>query len=134
MAIKREITHRAEVYLLVDEFYKKIRKDALLGPIFNTTIKDWPKHLNHLTDFWETQLFFVSKFKGNPSLKHQLVDAQNKHSINSLHFGIWLNYWFETLDTLFQGERAELAKARARNLGTHLYLEIFKSRPKEIKT
>jgi hemoglobin len=84
-----------------------------------------------LTDFWETQLFFVSKFKGNPSLKHQMVDAQNNHSIDSIHFGVWLNHWFETLDTFFIGDRAELAKARARNLGTHLYLEIFKARPKK---
>ena len=67
------------VYIfLVDTFYTKIRADDLLGPIFNDVIDDWPAYLVRLTDFWETNLFFVNKFKGNPVRKHQEVDAKNK--------------------------------------------------------
>jgi len=84
--------------------------------------------LERLTDFWETNLFFVNKFKGNPVRKHQEVDAKNKQTINALHFGVWLNYWMETLETHFTGERADLAKNRARNMGTHLFLKIFEAR------
>jgi hemoglobin len=111
-------------------FIKKVRNDALLGPIFNRTIDDWPTHLQRLTGFWETNLFFVSKFKGNPILKHQRVDAQNNHSIDAMHFGVWLNLWFETLDEHFHGEIMNLAKNRARNMGSHFYLKIFEVRPK----
>jgi hemoglobin len=84
--------------------------------------------LERLTDFWETNLFFVNKFKGNPVRKHQEVDAKKKQTINALHFGVWLNYWMETLETHFTGERATLAKNRARNMGTHLFLKIFEAR------
>ena len=63
MTLKKDIENRKDVNNLVTQFYKKIRKDDLLGPIFNKAIADWPIHLEHLTDFWETQLFFVSKFK-----------------------------------------------------------------------
>ena len=126
--MKKEIENRADVFFLVDTFYTKIRADDLLGPIFNDVIDDWTAHLVRLTDFWETNLFFVNKFKGNPVRKHQEVDAKNKQTINALHFGVWLNYWMETLETHFTGERAALAKNRARNMGTHLFLKIFEAR------
>lgn len=127
--MKKEIQTRTDVYQLVDCFYKKVRRDTLLGPIFNQAIDDWLKHLQRLTDFWETNLFFVSKFKGDPILKHQQVDAQNNYSINSMHFGVWLNLWFETLEEHFEGEKMNLAKDRARNMGTLFYLKMFVVRP-----
>ncbi|MDG1711913.1 MAG: group III truncated hemoglobin [Flavobacteriaceae bacterium] len=110
--------------ILMIQFYEKIRSDELLGPIFNTVIKNWPEHLEHLTDFWETQLFFVGMFKGNPLKKHVEVDSQTNH------FGVWLNYWFETFDFLFEGERVQVAKNRARIMGSHLYLKLLEARPK----
>ena len=124
----KEIENREDVFALVDTFYKKIRKDSLLGPIFHAHITDWPEHLEHLTDFWETNLFFIRKFKGNPMLKHQLVDAQSGNTINEQHFGIWLNLWFQTIDELFIGERADIAKNRARSMATFFHVGLFKSR------
>jgi len=126
--VKKEITNRTDVYQLVDAFYIKVRKDSLLGPIFNKHISDWPAHLERLTDFWETNLFFVRKFKGNPLLKHQIVDAAENRTIDSKHFGIWLNLWFQTLDEYFEGEKVTLAKDRARNMGTAIHLKIFEAR------
>ena len=65
----KAIETREDVTLLVNTFYAKIRKDSLLGPIFNQHIPDerWPEHLSKLADFWETNLFGVAKFKGNLS-------------------------------------------------------------------
>lgn len=126
--MKKEIENRQDVFFLVDTFYTKVRADKLLGPIFNEAIDDWPAHLERLTDFWETNLFFVNKFKGNPVRKHQEVDTNNNRTIDSLHFGVWLRYWMETLETHFRGERAALAKNRARTMGTHLFLKIFENR------
>ncbi|MEM9363449.1 MAG: group III truncated hemoglobin [Bacteroidota bacterium] len=127
---KREIESREDVFELVDTFYAKVREDDLLGPIFNKHIKDWPKHLERLTDFWETNLFFVRKFKGNPMLKHRLVDAASNYTINKMHFGVWLNHWFQTIDGLFVGEKANIAKNRARNMGTFFHISMFQGRPK----
>lgn len=130
--MKRKLQNRNDVAFLVRTFYAKIRKDNLLGPIFNNAISDWPEHLEYLADFWETNLFFVEKFKGNPILKHRLVDAQNKYSIEAMHFGIWLTHWFTTIDTHFYGEIATLAKNRARNMSTLLHLKIMEVRPKKV--
>lgn len=53
----KDITNRADIALLVREFYRKVKVHPELGPIFTATIKDWDEHLQLLTDFWETQLF-----------------------------------------------------------------------------
>lgn len=130
--MKHDIQDRDDVFLLVSEFYIKVRKDTILGPFFNNVIKDWDTHIDHLTTFWESSLFMTKKleqrYKGNPLEVHVKVDKENNHSITELHFGIWINLWFATLDELFEGIVAENAKRRARKMGTFLYLSIFQAR------
>lgn len=125
---KNEIQNRADVRLLVETFYGKIRKDKILGPIFNSIITDWESHLISLTDFWETQLFLKRKYYGNPVKAHQQVDDKIDHSITSEHFGLWLNLWFATIDELFDGERAWIAKNRAQKMSTMLFMQIYQHR------
>lgn len=133
---KKNINTREDIALLVDSFYVKIRNDETLGPIFNKAINDWEKHLNHLTTFWESSLFFSRKLEhkyiGNPLEAHAKVDKDNNNGITELHFGIWLNYWIQTIDELFEGDVAENAKRRARKMGSFLYLKIFEARAKDL--
>jgi hemoglobin len=95
--MKYDIQNREDVALLVSYFYKKLRKDPVLGPFFNETITDWNQHLDRLTTFWETSLFMSKKlehkFLGNPLEVHVEVDKKFKQSITEFHFGIWLNLW-----------------------------------------
>ena len=126
--MKKDIQNREDVFLLVSTFYAKVRANKEIGPFFNETISDWPAHIEKLTDFWETNLFFANKFRGNPMKAHQEVDAKFNHSIEQKHFGEWLNMWFATIDDLFEGERANIAKNRARNMSTHLFMHIYQSR------
>ncbi|MFV0565328.1 MAG: group III truncated hemoglobin [Flavobacteriaceae bacterium] len=125
---KKDITTREDVFLLVSSFYKKIRVDEELGPFFNNVIKDWPEHINKLTDFWEASLFLKTRYYGNPLETHIKVDQDNNNSITERQFGLWLNLWFATIDELFEGEYATNAKHRARKMGTFLYLNIFNAR------
>jgi len=129
------IDSRQDISKLVHSFYSKIRKNELLGPIFNNHISEmqWPEHLEKLTDFWETNLFGVAKFKGNPSAKHINVDTNMNYKIEQKHFGVWLQLWFETIDQLFEGELAEKAKQSARKMSTGQFLAIWNNRPKDKK-
>lgn len=127
---KKNIENRDDVALLVRSFYGKIRTDTVLGPIFNAIINDWETHFELLTDFWETQLFLKRKYQGNPITIHQAVDEKTNQTITPEHFGLWINLWFETIDSLFEGERAWIAKNRAQKMSTMLYMEIFKHRNK----
>ncbi len=130
--MKNDLKTRDDVYLLVSSFYVKVRADEVLGPFFNDVIKDWDAHLDRLTTFWESSLFMTrrleQRYKGDPLEVHVKVDEENNHSITELHFGLWLNLWFQTIDELFEGENAENAKRRARKMGTFLYLKIFEAR------
>ncbi|WP_138434169.1 group III truncated hemoglobin [Winogradskyella algicola] len=127
---KSDIKTREDIYRLVSQFYAKVREDKDLGPFFNETIKDWHAHLEHLTTFWESSLFLKTRYYGNPLEAHVKVDEAHNNSITDLHFGLWLNLWFQTIDELFEGDFAENAKRRARKMGTFLYLKIFEARNK----
>lgn len=129
--IKKQIENREDISLLVRTFYAKIRADAEIGHFFNGKITDWEEHLEKLTDFWETNLFAVKKYKGNPLEAHNEVDDYFNHTITSNEFGIWLNLWFATLDELFEGENVTILKRRARKMGTFLYLGMFENRSKK---
>lgn len=128
--MKKQIENRTDVEFLVHQFYAKIRADKEIGFYFNTMIKDWDAHLEKLTDFWETNLFAVKKYKGNPHEVHNEVDARFDGKIASNEFGIWLNYWFQTLDEHFEGENVETLKRRARKMGTFLFVSMFEHRKK----
>jgi hemoglobin len=126
---KKDITTREDVYLLVSSFYDKVRKDNVLGPFFEI-IEDWDEHLEKLTDFWQSNLFLKTRYYGNPLEAHIKADNANDNSISELHFGLWLNLWFETIDGLFEGDIAQNAKQRARKMATFMNMSIFQARQK----
>ena len=132
---KTDLNTRKDVFLLVSSFYEKVRVNSTIGPFFNETIKDWEEHLERLTTFWETSLFMTKKlekkYHGNPLEAHVKVDKKFNHTIDNLHFGIWLNLWYQTIDELFEGDIADNAKRRARKMGTFMYMNIFAAREKE---
>lgn len=130
MKEKKEIEGREDVSNLVRTFYGKIRKDEILGPIFNSIITDWEGHLELLTDFWETQLFLNRKYSGDPVKAHQEVDDKIDNTVAPEHFGLWLNLWFSTIEELFDGETAWIAKNRAQKMSTMLYMQIYQHRNK----
>lgn len=123
-----DIKNREDIHLLVSTFYSKVRESKEIGHFFNETISDWDEHFEKLTDFWESNLFFKAKFRGNPAKAHVNLDKKYHQGIQVEHFGFWINLWFETIDSLFEGEIANRAKHNARKMASHLYLTIFENR------
>lgn len=91
----------ARISALVDGFYEKIRSDALLGPIFNETIADWPPHLARMKDFWASIAIESGRFRGNPMVKHLAIPG-----IDRAHFNHWLALFDETLPTVMPNSAA----------------------------
>jgi hemoglobin len=114
----KEIENREDISLLVNTFYDAIRKDELLGPIFNNHIKttQWPAHLEKLTDFWMTALFGIAGFKGSPTMAHKKVDLNLNQTIAQNHFERWIHLWHTTIDSLFNGSIANRAKIASENM------------------
>lgn len=129
-----KIKDREDVNKLVVRFYEVVRKDSVLGPIFNAMIPEerWPAHLEKLTDFWETNLFGVRRFKGNPVEAHQRTDRMMNYGITQEHFGRWLQLWFQTIDSLYSCERARRAKDSARRMATGQFMVMWHARPESV--
>lgn len=112
MGIKEDIRDTADIRLLIDRFYDKVRRDETIGYIFNDIARvDWPAHLPRMYSFWEMVVFQTGAFKGNPMDAHMRL--HQKHELTPAHFEKWLQLFTDTVNELFQGEKAELAKKQA---------------------
>ena len=127
----KTLDDRSDIVLLVNTFYERIRQDDLLGPIFNSHIEEdqWPEHLDKLTDFWETNLFGVARFKGSPTAKHLQVDENLDYGVEQTHFGRWLQLWFQTINELFKGENAIRAQEAARRMAHGQFMTLWHHKP-----
>jgi len=107
-ALRHDIVTETDVRALVETFYRKVRRDDLLAPIFEPVIgNNWDHHLGRMTDFWSTLLLYTRKFNDDPLLKHLPL------TLIKAHFDRWLLLFHGTVDELFQGQIAENAKKRA---------------------
>jgi len=109
---RRTIDDRADVELLVRRFYQAVIPDDVLGPIFAAMHVDWSVHVPTLVDFWAGRLLGEPGYAGNPVGAHRSV--HDRCPFGQREMDRWLTLWAETVDELFAGELAEVAKGRAR--------------------
>lgn len=120
---KKDIQNREDIEILVNSFYEKVLSDDVIGYIFTDIAKiDLAKHMPVMYDFWETTLFHLGAYKGNPIQVHQNLNA--KTPLTKTHFERWITLFNLTIDELFAGEKAELAKTRARSIATVMQIKI----------
>lgn len=118
-----DIRSRHDIELLIDEFYKLVIKDDLIGFIFTETITlDWEIHIPIMYDFWETTLLGQMKYKGNPMLKH--IELNKKEPLTAEYFDRWLSLWASTINENFSGSKAEEAIQRANQIGELMKYKI----------
>jgi hemoglobin len=117
--MKKDIESRIDIELLVNEFYKQVQTDDLIGNIFNEIIKDqWPKHLSKMYSFWETVLLGNHTYSGAPFMPHAKLPLEQKH------FDRWLLLFSNTIDKHFEGPIADDAKARASKMAVMFFSKI----------
>ncbi len=109
-----DIKNKEDIKILVDTFYAKVNQDELLSPIFNEKAKvNWEAHLPRMYQFWSSLLLDSNEYRGQPFDKH----AEHSDHIHAEHFNRWISLFNETIDELFVGEKAKLAKTRAQSIG-----------------
>ena len=108
---KRDIVAIEDIKLMVDSFYGKIQKDAILSFIFNDRIRDrWSENLEKMYKFWQTVLLDEHTYFGAPFPPHATLD------INYKHYERWVQLFNETIDDLFIGDKAQEAKWRGQKM------------------
>lgn len=112
---------------LVQVFYAGVRRDPILGPIFERVIApaEWPPHLAKLVDFWSSVLLMSGRFKGSPMTAHLAIGG-----LGPTEFARWLLLFRQTAKEIWPVEASELIIAKSEIIGRSLQLGIETQREK----
>jgi hemoglobin len=125
---RHDIETREDCERLVRAFYSRALTDPLIGHIFTDVAKlDLDEHVPVIASFWETVLLGNQTYRGGAFRPH--AELHMKVGLLAGHFERWLVLWRATVDELFEGERAELAKSHALRVASafHQRLQSFPS-------
>ncbi|WP_276482860.1 group III truncated hemoglobin [Paraflavitalea pollutisoli] len=123
-----DIQNREDISLLVNEFYKKVIPDQLIGHFFTRVVHfTWEDHIPVMISFWDTVLFAQLSYKGNPMVKHVALDQL--YPLDPLHFDRWLYLWQETVRHHFAGPKADEAIERAHSIAKIMKAKIAAQHP-----
>ena len=113
---------------LVHDFYRDVRSDALLGPIFNGAIHDWDDHLARLVEFWCTVVINSRSFRGDVFGKHMALDG-----VTPEHFTAWINLWITHTERIFVPEVAQELQNMALGIARNLFRGFFGQYPEFVR-
>ena len=100
-----DITTKHDVEHLVDTFYGRVLQDESLAPFFKNL--DFQAHMPKMVHFWSFVLLDEAGYTTNVTDKHMHMP------LSKAHFERWVALFHATVDELFTGEKAEMAKQRA---------------------
>lgn len=103
---------------LVYRFYEKVRADPVLGPIFETRIRDWGPHLDRMVAFWSSVALMTGRYHGAP------VPAHATLPVDWQHFERWLELFRETAHQICTEEGAAHVIACAERIARSLHIAV----------
>jgi hemoglobin len=125
--VRHDIETRADCERLVRAFYARAMTDPLIGWIFvDVAHLDLEAHVPQITSFWETILLGAQSYRGGAFRPHAALHM--RVGLRQGHFERWLALWSATVDELFDGPRARLAKAHATRVA-NAFLSRLQSLP-----
>lgn len=106
---------------LVRDFYRRVRADERLGPIFAGVIgEEWEPHLEKMTDFWCAVILKNGAYSGRPVPAHLKLKQVREED-----FDIWLGLFRQTAAELCDPEIAVVFVERAERIAQSLKLAMF---------
>jgi len=122
--MKKDIENRDDIYLLVKKFYVKLMNDEKMHHFFDefSDAKLLEAHLQTLVNFWDNILFYSGGYRKNAMEPH--LKLQSTKPFKSEHFKSWLSMFNNTIDELFEGQIAHVAKTRALSIATVMKIKI----------
>ena len=118
-----DIQNQDDLYLLVDEFYKKLLADESISYIFTDIVKiHLEEHLPILVTFWSQAILVTGGYSNNLTQIH--LDINTKEYLSPELFTIWLDHFYTTVDENFKGSKAEQIKTQALSIATIMQIKI----------
>ena len=122
-----DIQSQSDLYLLVDEFYKKLLSDSSISYIFTDVVKiKIEEHLPILVTFWSQAILGTGGYANNLTQIH--LDINAKEYLSPELFKIWLHHFNTAVDENFRGEKAEQIKTQALNIATIMQIKIAQNK------
>jgi hemoglobin len=119
----RDIEDRGDCERLVRAFYGRALVDPIIGWIFADIAQlDLEAHVPRIASFWETILLEARSYSGGAFRPHAVLNSRVR--LRAGHFERWLWLWRATVDDLFTGERASLAKEHAQRVANAFQLRL----------
>jgi hemoglobin len=115
-----------EISALVHSFYDSVRRDTLLGPIFERHVRDWDAHLAKMVDFWSSALRGTARFRGTPMPKHAALPG-----LSAALFHHWLSLFRATTSALPNERLRDRANELAERIADSLWYGYQLSRKTE---
>jgi hemoglobin len=121
--MKPDIKTRADIEQLIIKFYEQVKTDEVIGYIFTKVVKmDWPHHIPVIINFWESILLDNPVYTQNAMEVHYTLNK--KEPLLPEHFKRWVQLFTCTVDDLFEGKTAALAKTRAKSIASVMQLKM----------
>ncbi|MDP2160679.1 MAG: group III truncated hemoglobin [Flavobacterium sp.] len=125
--IMPDIQTQEDLYLLVDEFYKKLLADDSISYIFTDVVKiKLEEHLPILVTFWSQGVLGTGGYSKNLTQIH--LDVNEKEYLSPELFKIWLNHFNNAVDENFKGPKAEQIKTQALSIATVMQIKIAQNK------
>jgi hemoglobin len=122
-----DIQTQEDLYLLVDEFYKKLLTDASISYIFTDVVKiKLEEHLPILVTFWSQGVLGTGGYSKNLTQIH--LDVNEKEYLSPELFKIWLNHFNNAVDENFKGTKSEQIKTQALSIATVMQIKIVQKK------
>lgn len=124
----KDIQNIEDIKIIVDNFYESVRKDEILGFIFDEIAGvNWEEHLPKMYIFWENVLFATGNYKGNPMLPHFKLSRKTK--MTEVQFNRWKELFIKTVDENFSGPNANRIKIGAGSIADLMLFKINQVNP-----
>jgi len=122
-----------DITALTNVFYTWVRKDDLLGPVFNTKIgigdEEWAPHIQHINDFWSGIFLKTERFSGNPMAKHAPLPG-----LTPAHFTRWLELFAKAGEQTLSPAKQEHFNITAKRIAKSLQMGLaFHNASKDIE-
>jgi hemoglobin len=118
-----DIQTQDDLYLLVDNFYKKLLADQSISYIFTDVVKvHLEEHLPILVTFWSQAILGTGGYFKNLTQIH--LDLNAKSYLSKELFEIWLNHFENAIDESYTGINCERMKNMAHNLSSIMQIKI----------
>lgn len=121
--MKKDIESREDIEKLIMHFYSKVRADEKISFLFKDI--NWQHHIPVIVDFWETIILDNPVYKKNAMEVH--YDVNKKTPLIKDYFESWIALFLLSVDELFEGKNATLAKTRAKSIADVMFFKMSTS-------